>query len=427
MLGEIPTVAVAVAEEFEQVGQTFSGEKEDEFLGHSVAANVDGTIIATAGFGKVAVWQLGANSQWSMMGQKLTGEAEDHFGYATDLSGDGQRLIIGEPDYGNSKGRVLVYEFNVALNRWAEGASLEGVSEGDRAGSAVSISEDGATIAVGSPYRFANQVSNEGEVTVYKQQEGGSWGNTTLAPTGPELDPSWADWREGSGAFFGGAVALSQDGTRLAVGARLFPKGLDDDGWLAIRGAVRVFDLEGNMWKKVGSDMLGKKSFDRFGWSLDMSRDGGRIIVGAKTTNGPDAETYMYLAGSAAVFEFAAGGWGQIGQTFHGHNAEDATGSAVSISGDGQAIAIGHPKSDEKAYKSGRVDVYYYDPESREWVEAGAPLHGSAAGDTFGGAVAFSGNGNHLVVGAHGSDGTMGEPNDMKGYASVFNTEPRNM
>jgi len=52
-----------------------------------------------------------------------------------------------------------------------------------------------------------------------------------------------------AGDASGKSVALSSDGTRLAVGAT----GNDDIGTNA--GHVRVFDLVGSTWTQVGGDI----------------------------------------------------------------------------------------------------------------------------------------------------------------------------
>ncbi|CAK0810631.1 unnamed protein product [Prorocentrum cordatum] len=74
--------------------------------------------------------------------------------------------------------------------------------------------------------------------------------------------------------YFGNAVAVSSDGARVVVGARL-----DDDQGLN-SGSVHVFDgtTGERLLKLVASDGAG---YDYFGMAVVVSSDGARVVVGA--------------------------------------------------------------------------------------------------------------------------------------------------
>ena len=78
-----------------------------------------------------------------------------------------------------------------------------------------------------------------------------------------------------TGNMFGHSVALSEDGTILAVGAPNDPT----NGVGA--GLVSVYSFDGTDWRKLGDDLLGRSPTSLFGWSVDVSPDGRYVLVGA--------------------------------------------------------------------------------------------------------------------------------------------------
>mmetsp|Transcript_9212 Transcript_9212/g.27746 ORF Transcript_9212/g.27746 Transcript_9212/m.27746 type:complete len:106 (-) Transcript_9212:68-385(-) len=82
----------------------------------------------------------------------------------------------------------------------------------------------------------------------------------------------------------GYAVGLSYDGTRLAVGM-----GSADVDFVENNddfGIVRIYDFDGTSWVQVGDVIVGEKPKDRNGWSLSLSSDGQRLAVGHRNDSG---------------------------------------------------------------------------------------------------------------------------------------------
>ena len=98
--------------------------------------------------------------------------------------------------------------------------------------------------------------------------------SNTWAQVGGDLNGEAADDR------FGHVVALSSDGTRLAVGS------FQNDGTGSNAGHVRVFDLVGGTWTQVGGDIDGEAAGDLFGTSVALSSDGTRLAVGGIKNDG---------------------------------------------------------------------------------------------------------------------------------------------
>ena len=92
----------------------------------------------------------------------------------------------------------------------------------------------------------------------------------------------------------GWSVALSADGTRLAVGA-IFNDGVNG----ANSGHVRVFDYNGAAWTQIGEDIDGEDASDQSGASVALSADGTRLAVGAYVNGGVNGD----FSGHARVYD----------------------------------------------------------------------------------------------------------------------------
>ena len=152
------------------------------------------------------------------------------------------------------------------------GSDLDGEVTLDRFGSSVALSADGTRVVIGAPYSDGNG-DIAGHVRVY-DRTGSQW-----TQVGSDLDG------EAAGNVFGSSVALSSDGTRVDIGA----PGIYDNGEGA--GHVRVYDWTGSQWTQVGSDLDGEAADNYFGLSVALSLNGTRVAIGApgNSDNGDSA------------------------------------------------------------------------------------------------------------------------------------------
>ena len=156
-----------------------------------------------------------------MMGQRVEGEElNDKFGYSVSLSKDGNTMTVGaySGEIGR-KGYVKTYTYDEETRVWTPKGKLQGENVDDNFGVSVSLSGDATTLAVGA-WRADDR---KGYAKTYTYDKANSvW---TLKGDKLEGDNEY-DW-------FGTSVSLSDDGTRMTVGA--YNAG---DG----RGYVKVFD-----------------------------------------------------------------------------------------------------------------------------------------------------------------------------------------
>lgn len=215
-------------------------------------------------------------------------------------------------------------------------------------------------------------------------------GETTLPPATAGEAISLVQSKGQSGDAFGGAVVLSTDGSTLAVGA-LYA----DVNGNADQGSVTVFTRSGGKWAEQGVLTVDGAANDWFGYSIAMSSDGGTIAVGAvyATVDGNKAQ------GSASVFARQGGKWSlQKTVTAADGAAGDLFGYSVSLSADGGTLAVGATGSDvDGNADQGTASVFTRDGG---WaLQATLTTATAAAKANFGTSVSLSADGNTLAVG----------------------------
>ena len=319
----------------------------------------------------------------SQVGADIDGEAaSDSSGYSVAMSGDGSRIAVGAIENdgtGSGAGHVRVY--TLISGTWTQtGLDIDGEAAGDRSGYSVAMSGDGSRIAIGAPNNDGTG-SDAGHVRVYTLISG------TWTQTGLDIDG------EAAGDYSGYSVAMSKDGSRIAIGA--IANGSN-------AGHVRVYTLISGTWTQTGADIDGEAANDSSGWSVAMSEDGSRIAVGAID------------ASHVRVYTLISGTWTQTGLDIDGEAAGDMSGYSVAMSGDGSRIAIGARNNDGNGSNAGHVRVYTL--INGTWTQIGADIDGEADDDYSGYSVAMSGDGSRIAIGAIANDGT----GSNAGHVRVF-------
>lgn len=372
--------------------------------------------------------------------------AGDGLGACLSLSADGTRLAVGAPREGSSATGVdgdqandsapssgAVYVFARTGASWAQEVYLKASNTqlGDTFGSAVALSADGLRLAVGAAGEDSTAAGIDGDQS--DNSALGSGAVYVFARTGT----SWAQeaYVKASNAaaadsFGAGAVSLSADGLRLAVGAGgedSSATGIDGDqgnNAAAGSGAVYVFARSGTSWAqeayvKASNSAAG----DNFGArGLSLSADGTRFAVGASSEDsaatgidGDQADNSAPNSGAVYVFGWAGTHWAQEAYVKASNTgANDSFGdSAVSMSGDGAWLAVGGVTEASSATgidgdqaNDGAVDsgaVYVFSRTGTTWrQEVYLKASNTRASAYFGMCVAISVDGTRLAVGAYG-------------------------
>jgi len=208
---------------------------------------------------------------------------------------------------------------------------------------------------------------------------------------------------EAAGDYSGRSVAISSDGSTVAVGA------YRNDGNGANSGHVRVFRFNGNDWSQIGSDIDGEAAGDNSGILVTISSDGTTVAVGAIGNDGNGANS-----GHVRVFRFNGNDWSQIGSDIDGEAAGDASGNSVTISSDGSTVAVGAVGNDVNGANSGHVRVFRFN--GNDWSQIGSDIDGEAADDNSGNSVTISSDGKTVAVGAYINNGN----GALSGHVRVF-------
>jgi len=167
--------------------------------------------------------------------------------------------------------------------------------------------------------------------------------NNGWTQTGGDIDG------EAAGDWSGRSVAMSADGSRVAIGANSNDNVNGSDS-----GHVRVYTLTGNTWTQTGGDIDGEAASDFSGWSVAMSADGSRVAISARLNDGVKGSD----SGHVRLYTLTNNAWTQTGGDIDGEAAGDQSGYSVAMSADGSRVAIGANKNDGTGSDSGHVRVY---------------------------------------------------------------------
>jgi len=240
---------------------------------------------------------------------------------------------------------------------------------------------------------------------------------------GPLLRPS----SPSAGDLFGYAVAISGDGDTIAVGApredsaAVGVGGDPDLLGMPRSGAAYVFVRAADGWtqqaylKASNNVPNGDTTHDELGTSLAISDDGDLLLVGAPHEDGggagvdPEDDDDLSDSGAAYLFRREGGEWSEIAYLKASNpGRNDGFGAAVAISGDGEWLAVGAPgegsSTDPEVDDTRAAGAAYLYRVQDGVVTFSRILKGAPveAAARFGSAAAFDARGFRLVVGAPG-------------------------
>jgi hypothetical protein len=280
--------------------------------------------------------------------------------------GEDSRGIGGDQADDSTTDAGAVYVYTRSGTTWSQQAYVKATNAGagDAFGASVALSADGSTLAVGASEEASaatgidgNQANNSaygaGAVYVYTRS-GLTWSQQAYVKAS---NPDALD-------LFGGSVALSTDGSTLAVGAwgedsvatGIGGKQLNNAAGNA--GAVYVYTRSGPTWSQqayIKASNSGAGDF--FGDSVALSADGSTLAVGApgeasaaSGIGGNQASNSASGAGAVYVFTRSGTKWRQRAYVKSPNPGEvDYHGDSVALSADGSTLAVGVSGEDSAA------------------------------------------------------------------------------
>ncbi len=188
--------------------------------------------------------------------------------------------------------------------------------------------------------------------------------------------------------FFGSSVSVSSTGMTVIIGSGY------NDATGSRSGAVYIYKWDGSNWletKLVGSNTIG---YDYLGLSVSISEDGLSFIAGAPGANGIGDYN-----GAAYIYKWDGTNWLESIIIASDRDTDDEFGSSVSMSGDGNSVLIGTPGEETRT-----GSVYIYRLSGASWVETKLTASDGDVANNFGGSTSISYTGDQIVVGAAGNN-----------------------
>ncbi|WP_062260394.1 FG-GAP repeat protein [Endozoicomonas arenosclerae] len=268
----------------------------------------------------------------------------------------------------------------------------------------VAISDDGATVAIGTPEESTGE-STSGAVYIFAKNQDGEWGQQA------KLKASTLQ----SNARFGLNIDLSGDGNTLISSAQ------QEDTSNTNTGSVYIFRRSGSVWSeqaKLSPDNLWRNA--QLGSSVSMNKAGDAIAVGAP---------YQYInnkaSGSVFIFTFSDSSWNQVAEvTSEDAESNDYFGGAVVINDDANTVAVGAWGEGTAASKTGAA--YVFAKESSNWEQQAKILHDDlAADDQFGKQLALNAAGDTLLAGSSRQNNNLGAVYVYQRNNSVWTLQQR--
>lgn len=345
-----------------QIGQNINGDANWSNVALSSYGNI--VAVSDSSQGNATKVYEDISGVWTQIGQNIPIN-----GYAVSLSAFGNIIAIGDISNNSFNGAVRIYEFDKGM--WKQkGQSIDGKSIGEQCGFSVSLSSNGNTVAIGAPYKAWQGDSNnpEGSIRVYSYNSiSGTWNQI-----GQDIDGN------GFAYYSGTSVSLSANGKVLAV----------DSVFESKTGVVRVYREINGVWIQVGNTIYGKDDAERFGRSISLSEDGSTIAIGAYRNEGMGD-----LRGQVRVFKNVSGVWTQIGNEIEGQSNYEQLGFGVSLSADGNTVAVGALNETPVILVGG---TRIYKNISNVWTKVNNDIN-------FGAYVSLSSNGERVATKLYGT------------------------
>lgn len=293
---------------------------------------------------------------------------------------------------------LAIYYPSITMSQNQLGLDIDGENSFDSSGESISLNSTGTILAVGSVFNDGNNTTNSGHVRVYE------FNSNNWIQIGNDIDGENQDDQ------FGRSVSLSDDGTILAIGAT----GNDSNGNNS--GQVKVYEYNNGNWTQLGNNINGEAESDTFGNQVSLNSDGSILAIGAMFNDGNGQDS-----GHVKVFEYNAGNWIQLGNNIEGESASDFSGISVSLSANGNILAIGATRNNGNGNFSGHVRVFEFNANS--WVQIGDDINGEDENDRSGWSIDLNDDGTIIAIGAIDNNGTNGF---SSGHVRVYQNSSNN-
>lgn len=277
---------------------------------------------------------------------------------------------------------TLLLFSSVISAQLTKGKMLTGKATGEQFGRNVKLSADGTVLAVGAPLN-SEQGDQDGRIAVYK------FDGTNWQMLGNQILPGTKDFR------YGEIMELSGDGKKL-VAASAF-------------GGVSFYAFDGKDWIKSSQNIQMENPGDQVK-SISITPDGGKIAVSYS------CEKHWTVCIKLCYFD--GNQWQQDGPDITPFPGERIYSLPVSLTADGQLMAVSNYSKDVKGLKN-TGGVIFYNKENHQWVRHTSTFFGDAPNANLGSEVVVAKNGNWAIASATSID-----PLDLNtGFVETYTME----
>jgi hypothetical protein len=383
--------------------------------------------------GLVRVFRYVNDTSWTQVGLDIVGEggsftpwvAGDTLGLSLSLNSSGNILAIGAPNNdinGNNAGLIRIYKYNdVSWVRLNLNSNIQDMSVNGYLGTAVAINAQGNRVIAGAP-RINNGYSIVYDYPLISTVD------SSLSYLSGKLDLSYVSKRAFDDSYNDLVSKLETSFNRIsivnldtssitieAVNTKHFSQRFSNILWnqlgqdisnglpltnnnnnkIAIsndgkvvamsssshrdisKGRVYVYEISYNQTSIVtplglsGEILVGVSNDDQFGWDIALSSD-GKVVAGSSILN----DSSGVNSGQVRVFELSNNIWRQKGNNINGSRINSESGYSISLTGNGNSIAVGAWKDDLNGTNAGAVRVYDFSSSINEWRIKGSPIIG---------------------------------------------------
>ena len=356
--------------------------------------------------------QLSTPVSIDQLGLDIPGQDSDNeAGSSISMSGDGYTIAVAEKlDGASQTGLVRVYTWDpendvATTSSWTQkGNDIVGLTIAEQFGTSVSISNDGNLLAVGSNFQFNN---NKGGIKVYKwdpnlNNNNGDWTNTG------ELSAQGLS----SNDRLGYSVSLSDDGTVLAVGAPGQANGAGN-GYVDIYRYTTPDPSFPSASSWTGPQTITPPVSDNgnFGHSVSLSGDGSVLAIGEPKHGSGLVHVYKFNDGTSVFGLYQSDLLGSAGNN-------DDFGWSLSLDYDGDILVVGDPVSNNGSTEdTGSVEIFNDTGGENKFITEGGVVYGTSTQDNFGYSVAVNNAGSIFIGGSPQIDNN---DSTALGKANVF-------
>ena len=189
--------------------------------------------------------------------------------------------------------------------------------------------------------------------------------------------------------FMGYSVSLSDNGEIIAIGA---------PNSSSAKGKVVILKQNENDTWDLEEIIYGIDTYDHCGYSVSLSGAGDILAIGCPGyLFGVNSDLGVTGNGLVRVYQKTNNQWIQIGDDINPSDEGDLFASSISLSSNGDVIAIGAPSN------SGKIFTYSWDNNTSNWLQIGQIITGEA-NDFLGRSVSLSPDGNILAASFNGQD-----------------------